>query len=496
MLGEHSRSEPMFYYVRMEELVPENHLLRLVDKHIDLSFIRGKVKHLYSHTGRPSVDPETLLRMLIIGYLYGITSERRLCEEVKMHVGYRWFVGLTLEDKVPDHSTFSKNRHERFHESDLFQQIFDEIVDRCISYGFVTGNHLTVDSTYIKANASIKSLEPIVVELKPKEYIQKLEQENPVEDKPWEPNQDSPLRGQKLGNSTHRSTTDPDAQLARKSIQGATNLSHAAAYMMDNKHRIIVGADAGSPDKKTDCDAAVRQIQRLKWRYRLKPKTLGGDKAYAAGDFINALLRENILPHIPIVEHLRHNAIGIYPRERFQYDNEQDVFLCPEGKTLKYWGIHKKSRQHVYRARKIDCQVCQKKPECTKDQARSVSYHIYEDSINKAKALNKTREYRISQRMRKQIEELFGEAKEFMGLRRARYRGLRFVREQVLMTATAQNIKRMVRLLSRGGPKAAALAMKYTKREWNETGLSAIASRFTHFIVDMLCVEADCFADV
>jgi len=155
----------MFYYIRIEEMIPENHLLRLVDKHIELSFIREKVKHLYSHTGRPSIDPEILLRMLLIGYLYGITSERRLCEEVKMHIGYRWFVGLNFEDKVPDHSTFSKNRHDRFSESDLFQKIFDEIVSQCISKGLLTGKHLTVDSTYIKANASFKSLEPIVVDI-------------------------------------------------------------------------------------------------------------------------------------------------------------------------------------------------------------------------------------------------------------------------------------------------------------------------------------------
>ena len=493
MLGEHSRSEPMFYYVRMDELVPENHLLRLVDRHIDLSFIKGKVKHLYSHTGRPSIDPEVLLRMLLIGYLYGITSERRLCEEVKMHIGYRWFVGLSLEDRVPDHSTFSKNRHERFHESDLFQQIFDEIVQRCIVHGFVTGKHLTVDSTYIKANASIKSMEPIVVDINAKDYIRKLEQENPVEDKPWEPGQDLPGKGEKLSNSTHRSTTDPDAKLARKSIQGATNLSHAATYMMDNRHRIIVGADAGSPDKKTDCDAALQQLQRVKWNYRLKPKTLGADKGYAAGEFINALFGENIQPHIPMAEHLRHTAVGIYLRERFQYDEARDVFICPEEKELKYWGIHKKSRQHVYRARKKDCQQCPQKPSCTKDQARSVSYHIYEASINQAKALNKTRGYRISQRMRKQIEELFGEAKEFMGLRRARYRGRQFVREQVLMTATAQNIKRMVKLLSRGGPKATAMAVKQRISGRHEPELSVHFERIRQFITDMLCIDADNF---
>src|SRR5271157_3025266 len=162
MLGRKNRSEKMFYYVKMDDLIPEDHLLRLIHRYVDLGFIRKKVSHLYSHTGRPSIDPEILLRMLFIGYLYGITSERRLCEEVKMHIGYRWFVGLNLEDKVPDHSTFSKNRHERFSENSLFQEIFDQIVNQCIAKGLVTGKHLTVDSTYIKANASFKSLEPIV----------------------------------------------------------------------------------------------------------------------------------------------------------------------------------------------------------------------------------------------------------------------------------------------------------------------------------------------
>lgn len=119
MSGENQREEPMFYHVRIEDMIPEDHLLRLVDRHVNLDFIREEVRHLYSHTGRPSIDPEILMRMLLVGYLYGITSERRLCEEVKMHIGYRWFAGLNLEEKVPDHSTFSKNRHERFSEGSL-----------------------------------------------------------------------------------------------------------------------------------------------------------------------------------------------------------------------------------------------------------------------------------------------------------------------------------------------------------------------------------------
>lgn len=223
----------MFYYVKVEDMVPEGHLLRMADRYVDFSFIRRKVKHLYSHTGRPSIDPEVLIRMLLIGYLYGITSERRLCEEVQMHIGYRWFVGLSLEDKVPDHSTFSKNRHERFVEGNIFQEIFDEVITQCQAKGLISGKHLTVDSTHLKANASFKSLEPIVVDMKPEEYLEKLEKENPVEVEPWEPGNDHPLRGEKISNNTHRSKTDPDARLSRKSSTRATMLCHAATYMMD-----------------------------------------------------------------------------------------------------------------------------------------------------------------------------------------------------------------------------------------------------------------------
>ena len=461
MLGEKRRSERMFYYVRMEDIVPENHLLRLIDRHIDLKFVRGEVKHLYSRTGRPSVDPEVLLRMLLIGYLYGITSERRLCEEVQMHIGYRWFVGLNLEDKVPDHSTFSKNRHERFTESDLFQRIFDEIVNQCVSQGLLTGRHLTVDSTYMQANAALKSLEPIVVTMETGEYIEELERENPVTEEPWEPGDDYPHRGQKISNGTHRSKTDPDARLARKSLKANTQLYHGVTYVMDNRSRIIVGADVGKPDRKTDCEKALEQIRRIPFAFGIKPESLGADKGYSTGEFIDTVVREKVEPHIPIMDSRSQNDRGIYSIGQFSFDAGENRFVCPEGKALKYWGIHKASKQHVYRARTKDCKVCSRKAECTRDRARSLSYHIYEESINEARQLNQTRAYRISQRMRKRIEELFGEAKEWMGLRRAKFRRRRFIREQVLMTATVQNIKRMVKLLSRGGYiKRAQLAQR------------------------------------
>lgn len=374
-----------------------------------------------------------------------------------MHIGYRWFVGLNLEDKIPDHSTFSKNRHDRFAESNLFQKIFDEIVNQCIGKGLVTGKHLTVDSTYIKADASFKSLEPIVVDMNGKEYIETLEKNNAVaeekKDKPWEPGEDYPHTGKKISNKTHRSKTDPDARLSRKSFRATTDLYHAATYVMDNKSRVIIGADVGGPDLRTDSQKALEQIRRAKWKYKIRPESLGADKGYATGEFIHNIINEHIHPHIPIFDYQRHNHKGIYSREQFIHDKARDVMICPAGKELRYWGMHKQSRQHVYRASTRDCSVCQQKRECTRDRARSIGHHIYEASIEKTRQLNRTREYRISQRMRKRIEELFGEAKEFMGLRRAKFRGQMFVREQILMTAAAQNIKRMVKLLSRKDPK-------------------------------------------
>jgi len=160
MMGQHDRSEALFYYFRLEDQVSENHLLRLIDKHISLAFVREKLKESYSDTGRPSIDPELLLRILLIGYLYGITSERTLVEELRMHLAWRWFTGLGLDQEIPHHSTFSKNRHGRFQESKLFEELFEQIVKQCVEVGLVQGKHLSVDGSFVEANAAKESRIP------------------------------------------------------------------------------------------------------------------------------------------------------------------------------------------------------------------------------------------------------------------------------------------------------------------------------------------------
>ena len=236
MMGQHSRSESLFYYFRIEDQVPENHLLRLIDRHISFDFVREKLKDSYSDTGRPSIDPELLLRILLIGYLYGVTSERKLVEELQMHLAWRWFTGLSFDQEIPHHSTFSKNRHGRFHESDLFQQLFEEIVDRCQEAGLVEGEHLSVDGSFIAANASRSSripreqlAEAAQVKLTIREYLTELEQQNPIEE---------PTHQQALV-----STTDPDSTYATKGSRAA-ELGYFNNYLIDNQSGVIVGVQA------------------------------------------------------------------------------------------------------------------------------------------------------------------------------------------------------------------------------------------------------------
>src|ERR1700751_4002752 len=151
MMGQHDRSEALFYYFRLEDHVPETHLLRLIERHISFAFVRERLKQNDSDMGRPSIDPELLLRILLIGYLYGVTSERKLVEELQMHLAWRWFTGLSFDQEIPHHSTFSKNRHGRFQGSNLFQQLFEHIVEQWIQPGMVQGGQMSVAGSVIMA---------------------------------------------------------------------------------------------------------------------------------------------------------------------------------------------------------------------------------------------------------------------------------------------------------------------------------------------------------
>ncbi len=455
MMGEQSKSEALFYYFKLEDHVPQTHLLRLIDRYVDFGFLRQRLRPLYSETGRPSVDPEVLLRMLLIGYLYGITSERRLCEDVGMHLAYRWFLGLGFDQAVPHHSTFSKNRHGRFRESELFRDLFEEIVGRCLAAGLVEGESFSVDGSVIEADAGAASrvrrdelAEVAKVSHTVRQYLAEIEAENPVSEGDESDDDDASDAGRsadgKAGGTVSKS--DPDATWAAKN--GPAKFAYYDNYLIDNAHGVIVGVQATAARFSEEVRAARAMLERTERTFGLRPSSLGADKAYGSGAFLAWLQTQGIQPHIPVIDR-RGQTQGRFSRDRFTYDGEADVYICPEGETLAYVGIDAQSQANIYRASPNRCRGCPQKNACTRGPCRKLSVSWHEPARQSVRELAKTEAYQRSRRQRYKVERLFGELKTRINLRRLRLRRLRNASEQFLMAATAQNLKRLVKHLDR-----------------------------------------------
>lgn len=440
MMGSHSRSESLFYYFRIEDQVPENHLLRLIDRHVSFDFVREKLKGYYSETGRPSLDPELLLRILLVGYLYGVTSERRLVEELRMHLAWRWFTGLGFDEEVPHHSTFSKNRHGRFVESNLFQTLFEEIVARCMEVGLVRGDHLSVDGSFIEANAAKQSRVPreqlqeiAQVNCTVRQYLVELEQQNPVEEPVHEQEQVS--------------ITDPDSTYATKGGTPA-RMGYYDNYLIDNHSCVIVGVAATAARLSQETVAAQQMITRFtQWQQR-EPASIGADATYGNGEFLHWLCERGISPYMRTRDSVLRKKSPLYGPERFTYLPETNRYLCPEGKHLNYVGVNVRNRAHAYIGTPKQCGNCSQKSHCTRGKYKYLAVHIHEPARQQARELAKTPAFELAQRARKKVEALFAELKNRVGLKRLRLRRMKFVREQFYLAAAAQNIKRLVRFLS------------------------------------------------
>jgi transposase len=428
MMGQHARSEALFYYFRLEEYIPEDHLLRLIDKHISLAFVRERLKDSYSETGRPSIDPELLLRILLIGYLYGITSERKLVEELRMHLAWRWFTGLGFDQEIPHHSTFSKNRHGRFQASKLFEQLFEEIVRQCVEVGLVQGKHLSVDGSFVEANAAKESripreqlAEAAQVNYAVKQYLAELAEQNPVEEPVHEQDQVS--------------TTDPDSTYATKGGTPA-RLGYYDNYLVDNQSCVIVGVQATAARMSQETVAAQDMLTRLQW-----------------------LTDRSITPYMRTRDSIHRKNSPFYGPERFTYQPESNSYRCPAGQQLNYGGRSDRNRTYVYIGTRKRCGACSQRAQCTSAAFRCLAIHMHEPARQRARELVNTPEFANAQRQRKKVEALFAELKNQIGLRRLRLRRLKFVREQFFLAAAAQNIKRLVRFLSKApNPTFAAAA--------------------------------------
>lgn len=429
-------------FVCIENLVPRDHLLRKIDKHISFSFIYDKTKDLYSDVGRPGIDPAVLIKMMLIGYLFGIRSERKLEQEIKVNVAYRWFLGLSLCDSVPDHSTISQNRRRRFRGTDIFRQIFEEIVFQAMAAGLVSGKYLFTDSTKIKANANRNRREKVEVEQSPKDYIDDLEAAVNVEREkhgkdPLPPRGDKPLPKKKI----NRSKTDPDSGYIDLKRHG-DGFFYSGHFTTDIKHNIITDVFV-TPGNVSD---SVPYLERLDYqieRFNLGIEGVSLDAGYNNAPVCKGLADRDILGVIP---HVRSRRKGFKIQKRhFKYDPKEDVYICPAGQKLRYRTTNRSGSSEYVSDPKICC-ACKLLSECTlsKRKIRTVTRHVwqrYKDQIH-VNILTPLGKY-LRQKRRETVERSFADAKQHHGLRTAKLRGNDNVEEQCLMTAVAMNIKKM-----------------------------------------------------
>jgi transposase len=437
MMGRQTADQgALFYEFRLEDRVPEQHLLRRINAIVAPVFagLHQQLAPYYSSTGRPSIDPELMIRMLIIGYCYGIRSERRLCEEVALNLAYRWFCRLDLNDAVPDHSSFSKNRHGRFRESDLLRQIFEAVVRACMDAGLVKGEGFAVDASVMEANASrYHGVPPEEADWSdPKsrtraveEYLAALEKEAP-----------DPVR------KTPKviSPSDPGSAWTAKANK-RVQFGYGLNYLIDTENAIIVDVEATPARTYDEVRATKVMLNRTRRRLGIKPKRLIADTAYGTGQFLGWLDGQRIAPHIPVWDKSRRED-GTFSRSDFRFDKKGDVYFCPQGKILETTGRVLTDNTRLYRASSYDCGVCPLKPKCCpKEPARKIRRDVNEAARDKARKLAGTEAFARSRDERKKVEMRFAHLKTHHGFERMRLRGLSGARDEFHLAAIAQNLK-------------------------------------------------------
>lgn len=449
MMGTQAIPDQLFYDFRLEDHVPQDHLLRQIDRFLDLDDIRIELKPYYSDMGRPSIDPGLLIRMLIIGYCFAIRSERRLCEEVHLNLAYRWFCRLGLNGSVPDHSTFSLNRNGRFRDSDILRHLFETVVRRCMTEGLIGGDGFAVDASLIQADAnkqrSVPSDEWDIADIPAnatqavKDYLATLD--------------DAAFGAASQTVPKFISPSDPAAQWTG-ALRGPAFFAYATNYLIDTENAVIVDVEASRAIRQAEVGAAKTMIERIADRFDLKPKRLAADTAYGTASNLAWLVNEKqIAPHIPVFDKSRRKD-GTLSRDDFTWDGEHDFYVCPRGKQLRTTGRVHDGRTKLYRSSKTDCDPCPLKPRCcAKAPHRKIPRDINEDARDVARALYDTPAYDQSRRERKKVEMLFAHLKRILRMGRLRLRGPHGARDEFLLAATVQNLRKLAKLRPEPPPK-------------------------------------------
>ena len=454
-------------WVSIAALVPEQHLLRKVDRTVDFSFIRDRVKHLYSEdNGRPALDPVVLFKLLLLGYLYGVRSERQLMREVEVNVAYRWFLGLKLRDKVPDASTLSQNRRRRFSESTIYQEIFDEIVLLAVSKGLASGAVLYTDSTHLKANANKNKFDLAEVQVKPQEYLAALEAAI-TEDRAAHGK--GPLKAKAAAVETREikvSRTDKDSgyMVRDGKPKGFFYLDHRT---VDGRHAIITDTHV-TPANVHDSVPYLGRLDRQRERFGFNIRAVGVDAGYAAAAITEGLEERSIYGVIGYRTPTHRD--GYFYKREFRYDEKLDVYICPNGQLLTYRTTNREGYRQ-YHSDPAQCANCPVRQKCTESSnaTKVVTRHVWEASRERMDQHRLSRVgKRIYKRRKETVERSFADAKQLHGHHYARMRGLTRVQQQSLLAATAQNIKKIALLLSTMSSHTPLLLLQELLSEYND----------------------------
>ena len=449
-MGRHNHDQGEFFYsFRLDEAVPDDHSVKAIAAVLDLSWVHAELAPFYPKIGRPSIDPVLMVRMLVVGYVFAIRSERALCREVQVNLAYRWFCGLSIEDKVPNHSAFSRARHERFRESDVFRRVFERVVQACIAAGLVGGEGFAVDASLIAADANKqrsvpgsewnKAPDPQGASRAVKEYLATLD--------------DAAFGAASDVTPKFVSPSDPAAQWTG-AMRGPAFFAYADNYLIDVKCGIIMDVEASRAIRQAEVGAAKTMIDRTEDRFGLKPKRLAADSAYGSGPTLDWLVHDKkIAPHIPVID-MERRKDGTFSRDDFNYDKARDVYICPAGKLLTTTGRIRDDDMRPYRASKRDCDVCPLKVQCCpKDTSRKLLRNVYEEARDVARAIARSEAFERSCRDRKRIEMLFAHLKRILRLGRLRLRGPSGAQFEFMLAAIAQNLRRLIKLIARPPPE-------------------------------------------
>jgi transposase len=447
MMGRHTQEQrQLFYSFDLDAVVPDDHLVRRIAAVLDLSWVHAELAPHYSPIGRPSIDPALMIRMLIIGYVFAIRSERALCREVQVNLAYRWFCGLSIEDRLPDHSAFSRARNERFRDGDIFRRVFERVVSACIAAGLVGGEGFAVDASLIAADANkcrstpgaewSKEIDPETAQRAVKDYLATLD--------------DLAFGAASDVTPKFVSPSDPAAQWTG-ALRNAAFFAYADNYLIDIKFGIIMDVEASRAIRQAEVGASRTMIERTEARFGITPDWLAADTAYGSASNLDWLVNDKaIAPYIPVIDKSKRTD-GTFSREDFSFDVERNVYTCPAGKTLTTTGkLVNGGATLLYRARGHDCAPCPLKSRCCpKEPVRKIPRDVNEAARDVARALTRTEAYAQTRRDRKKVEMLFAHLKRILRLGRLRLRGPRGAQFEFTLAAIAQNLRRLAKLAAR-----------------------------------------------